>query len=74
MVGSDRFANFYVSWYNLVGSIAVHSLSMKSSTDIWSQIPELSGVGKEDRSAIVHSVAKCVYTFLQKQVSRKQKL
>ena len=45
VVGSNQFANFLVSWYNLVGSIAVHLLIMKSSTDIRSQIPELSGVG-----------------------------
>ena len=68
IAGGERFANFLVSWYNFVGSIAVHSLCTEESSVVWRQIPELSGVCKEDRSALVHSVAKCVYTFLQKQV------
>ena len=71
--GGERFANFLVSWYNFVGSIAVHSLCTEGSSVIWRQIPELSGVCKEDRSALVHSVVKCVYAFLQKQVGSNWK-
>ena len=73
IVGGERFANFLVSWYNFVGSIAVHSLRTEKSSAVWRQIPELSGVCKEDRSALVHSVAKCVYAFLQKQVGSNWK-
>ena len=68
IVGAERFTNFLVSWYNFVGSIAVHSLCTERSSAVWREIPELLGVCKEDRSALVHSVAKCFYTFLHKQV------
>ena len=47
--GGERFANFLVSWYNFVGSIAVHSLCTEGSSVIWRQIPELSGVCTEAR-------------------------
>ena len=68
--GGERFANFLVLWYNFVGSIAVHSLCTEGS---WRHIPELSGVCKEDRSLLVHSVANCVYASLQKLVGSNWK-
>ena len=69
-VGGERFAHFLVSWYNFVGSIAVGSLSTERSNAIWMKLTEQAGsCSEDDRSPLVHSIAKCLYIFLQKQVS-----
>ena len=68
-VGAERFANFLVAWYNFVGSLAVQSMSSQSSNAVWMQLDAIQSCVKEDRSPLIHCIAKSVYVFVQKQVS-----
>ena len=65
-VGGERFAQFLVSWYSFVATIAVDSLSTEESKAVWTELSVLCS--EEDRSPLIHSIAKCAYTFLQRQV------
>ncbi len=69
-VGGERFAHFLVSWYNFVSTLAVPALGTDESKGVWLEVTSQEGdVDGEDRSALVFSIAKCVYSHLHKQVS-----